>query len=143
MLSATVSFSVLGSGGWGGVGSLAALGEVEEGLLLGDFLSNGADAFTGCSDNGDKDVQLDVPMLVLTTPDEDGAVAYDLLQSHDEETDYDSESEYDEDDEDNIDVDDIIDCYLGEEEEDVSAAGLCDGVCLTSCIPLRSANPLP
>ncbi|KAJ8093161.1 hypothetical protein AAF712_002486 [Marasmius tenuissimus] len=130
MLSATVSFSVLGSGGWGGVGSLAALGDVEEGLSLGDLFLNGADAFTGSSDdNGDKDVQLDVPMLVLTTPDEDGAVVYDLLGSDedDEETDYDSESEYD--DKDDIDVDDILDCYLEdeEEEEDVSAAGLCDG----------------
>ncbi|KAL0070639.1 hypothetical protein AAF712_002482 [Marasmius tenuissimus] len=134
MLSATVSFSVLGSGGWGGVGSLAALVDVGEGFSLGDLLSNGADAFTGSSDdNGDKDVQPDVPMLVLTTPDEDGAVVHDLLQSDDEddeETDYDSESEYEDDDEDDIDVDDILDCYLAEkeeDEEDVSAAGLCDG----------------
>ncbi|KAL0070651.1 hypothetical protein AAF712_002494 [Marasmius tenuissimus] len=130
MLSATVSFSVLGSGGWGGVGSLAALGEVGEGVSLSDLLLNRADAFTGSSDdNGDKDVQLDVPMLVLTTPDEDGAVVYDLLGSDDEveEIDYDSDSEYD-DDEDDINVDNILDCYLDEEEEeDVSAAGLCDG----------------
>ncbi|KAJ8093196.1 hypothetical protein PM082_020681 [Marasmius tenuissimus] len=132
MLSATVSFSLLGSGGWGGVESLAALAGAEEGVLLGNLLSNGADAFTGCSDdNGDKDVQPDVPMLVLTTPDEDGAVVYDLLGSDDEddeESDYDSDSEYEDDDEDDIDVDDILDCYLDEEEEeDVSAAGLCDG----------------
>ncbi|KAJ8093308.1 hypothetical protein PM082_020794 [Marasmius tenuissimus] len=135
MLSATVSFSVLGSGGWGGVGSLAALADVGEGVLLGDLASNGADAFTGCSDdNGDKDVQPDVPMLVLTTPDEDGAVVYDLLGSDDEdeeESDYDSDndSEYEDDEEDDIDVDDILDCYLDddEDEEDVSAAGLCDG----------------
>ncbi|KAK1220150.1 hypothetical protein PQX77_017114 [Marasmius sp. AFHP31] len=130
MLSATVSFSVLGSGGWGGVGSLAALGGVGEGVSLGDLFSNGADAFTGSSnDNGDKDVQLDVPMLVLTTPDEDGAVVYDLLGSDDEdneETDYDSE--YDDEDEDDIDVDDILDCYLeADNEEDVSVAELCDG----------------
>ncbi|KAJ8093155.1 hypothetical protein PM082_020640 [Marasmius tenuissimus] len=149
MLSATVSFSVLGSGGWGGVGSLAALAEGGEGVSLGDLLSNGADAFTGSSDdNGDKDVQLDVPMLVLTSPDEDGAVVYDLLQSDDEddeETDYDSESEYEDEEEDDIDVNDILDCYLDgdDDEEDVSAAGLCDGICLTSCIPLRFANPLP
>ncbi|KAK1234674.1 hypothetical protein PQX77_002120 [Marasmius sp. AFHP31] len=133
MLSATVSFSVLGSEGWGGVGSLAALGDVEEGVSLEDLLSNGADAFTGSSDdNGNKDVQLDVPMLVLTTPDEDGAAVYDLLGSDNddnEETEYDSDSEYDDDEEDDIDVDDILDCYLEneEEEEDVSAAGLCDG----------------
>ncbi|KAK1224449.1 hypothetical protein PQX77_012623 [Marasmius sp. AFHP31] len=137
MLSATVSFSVFGSGGcrWGGVGSLAVLEDVGEGVSLGDLFSNSADAFTGSSDNnGDKDVQLDVPMLVLTTPDEDGAVVYDLLGSNEdeEETDYETDSEYDDDEEDDIDVDDILDCYLDsedgrEEEEDVSAAGLCDG----------------
>ncbi|KAJ8093294.1 hypothetical protein PM082_020780 [Marasmius tenuissimus] len=149
MLSATVSFSVLGSGGWGGVGSLAALGDVGEGVSLGDLLSNSADAFTGSlDDRDDKDVQLDVPMLVLTTPDEDGAVVYNLLGSDDdddEESDYDSDSEYEDDDEDNIDVDDILDCYLDddEDEEDVSAAGLCDGVCLTYSILLLFANPLP
>ncbi|KAK1233051.1 hypothetical protein PQX77_003806, partial [Marasmius sp. AFHP31] len=132
MLSATVSFSVLGSGGWGGVESLAALGDVREGVPLGDLFSNGADAFTGSSDdNGNKDVQLNVPMLILTTPDEDGAVVYDLLGFEDnEETEYDSDSEYDDDDEeDDVDMDDILLCYLEneEEEEDVSAAGLCDG----------------
>ncbi|KAJ8093211.1 hypothetical protein PM082_020696 [Marasmius tenuissimus] len=128
MLSATVSFSLLGSGGWGGVGSLAALAGVGEGVLLGNLLSDNADAFTGSSDNnGDKDIQLDVPMLVLTTPDKDGAVVYDLLVGSDdeEEIDYDSDSEYDEE-EDDIEVDNILDCYL-EEEEDVSVAGLCDG----------------
>ncbi|KAK1218269.1 hypothetical protein PQX77_014642 [Marasmius sp. AFHP31] len=131
MLSATVSFSVLGSGGWGGVELLAALGDVREGVSLGGLFSNGADAFTGSSDdNGNKDVQLNVPMLILTTPDEDGAVVYDLLGfEDDEETEYDSDSEYDDDEEDDIDVDDILNCYLEneEEEEDVSAAGLCDG----------------
>ncbi|KAK1218247.1 hypothetical protein PQX77_014620 [Marasmius sp. AFHP31] len=124
MLSATVSFSVFGSGGWGGVGSLAALGGVGEGVSLGDLFSISADAFIGSSDdNGGKDVQPDVPMLVLTTPDEDGAMVYDLLGSNkdEEETDYDTDSEYDDDEEDDIDD------GREEEEEDVSAAGLCNG----------------
>ncbi|KAK1218367.1 hypothetical protein PQX77_018929 [Marasmius sp. AFHP31] len=123
---------MLGSGGWGGVESLAALGDVGEGVLLGDLFLNSADAFTGSlDDSGDKDVQLDVPMLILTTPDEEGAVVYDLLgfDEDEEETEYDSDSEYDDDEEDEIDVDDILDYYLenDKEEDDVSATGLCDG----------------